>query len=161
MMELPMHKSLKLIGLAGAASALALTPALASAQDEAMNGTTPPSMPDTGTDTTTPPTTPPTAPSDTTTETPVDPTDTAAPPAQTDAPPEAMAGKVMTPEQQQAAIAKWPADTQTYYQSLSEDRQKMFWALSDNDKVTLSQMPEEQRESVWAQIESRVKPLKN
>jgi len=51
MMEYPMHKSLKLFALAGAASALAVAPALASAQDGAMPGTTPPSMPDTGTTT--------------------------------------------------------------------------------------------------------------
>lgn len=151
-----MHKSLKLFALAGAASALALAPAIASAQDGAMPGTTPPSMPDTGT-TTTSPTTPPTAPSDTTTETAPDPMDTAAPPAQTDAPPESTAGKVMTIDEQQAAIANWPADTQTYYQSLTEDRQKMFWALTDTDKVRLSQMPEEQRETIWAQIEAQVK----
>lgn len=155
-----MHKSLKLFGLAGAASAFTLTPALASAQDGAMPDTAPPSMPDTGT-TAPPADTPPPTSSDTTTETYPDTTGTAAPPPQTEAPSAPAAGKAMTPEEKQAAIAKWPTETQTYYQSLTEDRQKMFWALSDNDKVTLSQMPEEQRESVWAQIEARVKPLQS
>lgn len=60
----------------------------------------------------------------------------------------------LTPEQQ-AALKAWPAETQTYYWSLTEERQKIFWALSDSDKVTLSRMPEQQRESTWAQIEAR------
>ena len=60
----------------------------------------------------------------------------------------------LTPEQQ-AAFKAWPAETQTYYWSLTEARQKIFWALSDSDKVTLSKMPEQQRESTWAQIEAR------
>ncbi|MDP5102889.1 MAG: hypothetical protein NWP98_03090 [Erythrobacter sp.] len=72
----------------------------------------------------------------------------------------------MTPEQeammqawpadQQAAFKLWPAETQEYYWSLSAARQKMFWALSDSDKVALSTMAEPQRESTWAQIESRL-----
>lgn len=73
----------------------------------------------------------------------------------------------MTPEQeammqswpadQQAAFKAWPAETQAYYWSLNAERQKMFWSLSDGDKVTLSTMAEPQRESTWAQIESRMK----
>ncbi len=147
-----MHKSLKILGLAGAASALAMTPALVSAQDEAMPGTTPPSMPDTGTTTTT---TPPTAPSDTTTETLPEPTEGTV--DDSTMPPPASASKTMTVEEQQAAVATWPAETQTYYQSLTEERKKMFWALSDADKVRLSQLPEDQREVAWGQIESQIK----
>ena len=151
-----MHKSLKIIGLAGAASALAMTPALASAQDQAMPGTTPPSMPDTGTTTTTPP---PTAPSDTTTETDTGMPDSTAmdgPTPQTEAPPAPSAANTLTLEEQKAAIAKWPAETQAYYQSLTGERQKMFWALTDSDKVRLSQLPEDQREVAWGQIEAQV-----
>lgn len=59
------------------------------------------------------------------------------------------------PQDKQAAFKAWPVETQTYFWSLTDERQQMFWALSDSDKVTLSQMAESQRESVWAQIESR------
>lgn len=147
-----MHKSLKILGLAGAASALAMTPALASAQDDAMTGTTPPSMPDTGTTTTT---TPPTAPTDTTTESLPEPAEGTA--QDGTMPPPASSSKTMTVEEQQAAIATWPAETQTYYQSLTEKRKEMFWALSDADKVRLSQLPEDQRETAWGQIENQIK----
>jgi hypothetical protein len=62
------------------------------------------------------------------------------------------------PAEKQAAFKAWPAATQAYYWSLSAERQKMFWALSDSDKVALSTMAEPQRESTWAQIESRLMP---
>ena len=62
--------------------------------------------------------------------------------------------------EQQAAFKAWPAETQSYYLSLNAERQKIFWALSDSDKVALSRMPEQQRESTWAQIEARVVPPK-
>lgn len=64
------------------------------------------------------------------------------------------------PADKQAAIKAWPPETRQYYWSLTQERQKLFWALSDPDKVTLSQMPEQQRESTWAQIESRAAPPK-
>jgi hypothetical protein len=115
-----MHKFLKTFGLAGAATTLALTPAVLAAQD------------------TVPETTP--APE-------------ATAPAAEAADPRVGA---LTPEQQ-AAITAWPAETRDYYFSLSEERQKIFWALSDSDKVALSRMPEAQRESTWAQIEARAK----
>jgi len=62
------------------------------------------------------------------------------------------------PADQQASFKTWPAETQAYFWSLTAERQKMFWALSDGDKVTLSNMPEPQRESTWAQLESRINP---
>ncbi|MFM7377409.1 MAG: hypothetical protein ACKO1O_04650 [Erythrobacter sp.] len=62
------------------------------------------------------------------------------------------------PAEKKAAIKAWPPETQAYYWTLTEERQKVFWALSDTDKVKLSQMPEEQRESTWAQIEARTAP---
>lgn len=62
------------------------------------------------------------------------------------------------PADKQAAVASWPAETQEYYWSLTDERQQMFWSLSDSDKVRLSQMPDDQRESTWAQIESSVAP---
>lgn len=64
------------------------------------------------------------------------------------------------PADKQAAIKAWPPETQKYYWSLTEERQSLFWALSDTDKVSLSQMPEQQRESTWAQIEARTTPPK-
>lgn len=65
------------------------------------------------------------------------------------------------PTDKQVAFKTWPAETQAYYWSLSAERQKMFWALADSDKVALSTMAEPQRESTWAQIESRLNPPRN
>lgn len=62
------------------------------------------------------------------------------------------------PADRQTAFKLWPADTQAYFWTLPDERQKMFWALSDSDKVALSTMPEQQRESIWAQIEARSAP---
>jgi hypothetical protein len=139
-LEIPMQKSFNKLGLAGIAAAFALTPAMTIAQDEA------------GTDMASEPTQ----------EYPAT-QEPAAPTAQQPATP-----TVSTPEQdammqswpadQQAAFKTWPAETQSYFWSLNSDRQNMFWALSDADKVTLSNMPEQQRESTWAQIESRMTP---
>lgn len=120
-----MHKSLTKFALAGAAMALAYTPALVSAQEA------------------TPEASPEAAP------------EPAAPADNADA-----RLAALTPEQQ-AAFKAWPAETQTYYWSLTEERQKIFWALSDSDKVTLSRMPDEQRESTWAQIEARASTPKS
>ena len=69
--------------------------------------------------------------------------------------PEQEAAMQTWPQEKQDAFKAWPAQTQTYFFSLTDERQQMFWALTDSDKVSLSQMPESQRESVWAQIESR------
>lgn len=158
-----MHKSFKNFALAGAAMTLAMAPAMAAAQDKANPETgaptsTPPtasSQPDTmppvtnptQADTTTPPAYPnpaAPAPADTTT------TDGTATNPGTATP-------VMTLEQQQAAIKTWPRETQAYYESLTEERQKMFWALSDTDKVRLSNLPDEQKELAWGQIEAQIK----
>jgi hypothetical protein len=62
------------------------------------------------------------------------------------------------PIDKQAAIDSWPAETRDYYQALPSERQEMFWALSDSDKVRLSQLPDEQKDAAWAQIEAQVKP---
>jgi hypothetical protein len=72
--------------------------------------------------------------------------------------PQAEAAPRAKPADKEAAIAAWPAETQEYYNSLTPARQKLFWSLTDTDKVKLSQLPEPQRESTWAQIESRAKP---
>ena len=147
-----MHKSLKTFTLAGSALALAMTPALALAQDTmpgttppTSSQTTPPSMPTTGT--TTPPTAPTTAPMDMPADTYPDTAETA----------DTATTRTMTLEQQKTAMASWPTETQTYYKSLPQERQELFWALSDTDKVRLSQLPEDQRETAWAQIEAQVK----
>jgi hypothetical protein len=76
----------------------------------------------------------------------------------TETPPEAGAPAAGLTAEQEAEMQSWPTETQVYYQSLSPERQALFWALSDSDKVTLSNMPEPQRESTWAQIESRTAP---
>lgn len=130
-----MRKSLNTFALAGAGMAFAVMPVMASGQDEPMS----------------PPT------SDSTTDT--APAEDMAPP-QTRQPPTPEQDAMMQgwPADRQAAFKAWPADTQSYYWSLPEERQKIFWALSDSDKVTLSQMPEAQRESTWVQIESRTAP---
>lgn len=157
-----MHKSLKNLGLASAAMALVMAPAVAAAQDQttpdATMDPTAPAQP--GADTMTPPMTPPTAPSDTTTETYPDAVEGTPQETVTDgttSPTEVPGPTTITESEQQAAIATWPADTQTYYQSLTQDRQQMFWALSDTDKVRLSQLPEEQRELAWGQIEAQIR----
>jgi hypothetical protein len=72
--------------------------------------------------------------------------------------PEQEAAMQSWPPEQQAQFKAWPAETQAYYWSLSAERQKLFWSLSDGDKVALSTMAEPQRESTWAQIESRLQP---
>lgn len=158
-----MHKSLKNLGLASAAMALVMAPAVAVAQDQtAPDATMDPTAPaQPGTDTMTPPTTPPTAPSDTTTETYPDAVEGTPQGTTTDsatAPTEVPGPQTITEVEQQAAIATWPAETQSYYQSLPQERQQMFWALTDADKVRLSQLPEEQRELAWGQIEAQLTP---
>lgn len=145
-----MHKSFKNAALAGAALALAMTPALAGAQDGTQPGEAPQDAPASmpGTDPmTTPPTTPTTPPPATTDSTTMDSTTTDAPTAES-----------YQPDDKQAAMEAWPAETKTYFQSLTPERQQMFWALTDTDKVRLSQLPEEQREVAWGQIESQLAP---
>lgn len=162
-----MHKSLKALALAGSAMALSMTPALVSAQEQ-MPGQTPdqsapeqtsPGQTNDGMPQTTSPSMPDTRPSteqqwdeNTTTTDPASPATSAPPASEQDAMMKAW------PADRQAGFKAWPAETQSYFWSLSKERQDIFWALSDSDKVTLSQMPEAQRESTWAQIESRVTP---
>lgn len=166
-----MHKTLKFLSLAGAATALAITPAMAGAQGQGMPDTapqtTPPSMPGTGT-TATPPTAPATntaeRPSDTTTETYPDAAEgepqgtmpeNAAPDGTTD-----QAAKMQSwPPELQTSYKTWSPETQTYYWSLTEPRQEMFWRLTDADKARLAALPEPQQETAWAQIEASVEKM--
>ena len=69
-----------------------------------------------------------------------------------------MAGGKMTAEQQ-AQHDAWPAETQTYYASLTPQRQQLFWQLRDADKVALSQLPEAQKESTWQMIEQQAQGM--
>jgi hypothetical protein len=62
------------------------------------------------------------------------------------------------PADKQAQLLAWPEATQEYYWSLTVERQDLFWLLADEDKVRLSQLPEEQQAAAWAQIESRPRP---
>lgn len=146
-----MHISSRNFALAGAAMALAMTPAIAGAQDGTMPETAPQeapaSMPQTG------PVTPPTATPATGTE-----TDPAASPTESSTEATTEAPRTLTPEDQQAAMQAWPAATQEYYKALTAERQKMFWALTDTDKVRLSELPEPQRETAWAEIEAQFPP---
>ncbi|UVI38645.1 hypothetical protein [Qipengyuania spongiae] len=69
-----------------------------------------------------------------------------------------MAGGEMTAEQQ-AQHDAWPAETQTYYASLTPQRQQLFWQLRDADKVALSQLPEAEKESTWQMIEQQAQGM--
>lgn len=62
------------------------------------------------------------------------------------------------PADKQAQVLAWPEATQEYYWALTAERQELFWLLADEDKVRLSQLPEEQQGSAWAQIESLPRP---
>lgn len=152
-----MHKPFRTLAMTGSAMALAMTGALAAAQEQMPDpvpGQTTDSIPTDGMPATTPPTMPDTSPS---TEQEWDKDTTAAPASpKTNVEQEAMMQS--WPADRQAGFKAWPAETQSYFWSLNQQRQEIFWALSDSDKVTLSQMPEAQRESTWAQIESRVTP---
>lgn len=159
-----MHKSFKNLGLASAAMALVMAPTLASAQEQGM----PSSMPETGTATTPPPATSadtmtqtyPDAVEGTTQRTTTDGTSTDRMNTDGTSPDRTAPTKSISPAEQDAAIASWPAETQTYYRSLDDERKKMFWALSDTDKVRLSQLPEDQRETAWNQIKAQFKNSK-
>ncbi len=124
-----MHKSLNTLALAGSALAVALSPAMAAAQDE--TETMPPVE----------------APA---TETPAD----AQPAEAADQDPRLAS----LPADKQDAVKAWPPATQDYFWSLSDERKALFWMLSDPDKVRLSELPEEQQASAWAQIESLKAP---
>lgn len=134
-----MHKQLNELSLVGMAGALALTPALASAQQTAAPSTPPG---------TTMPQSPPMA---------------QTMPERQKSTPDAEQKSMMKswPADKQAAFKQWPAETQSYFWSLPPQRQNMFWALTDADKVKLSTMPEQQRETVWAQIEAQLAPAAN
>ncbi len=55
---------------------------------------------------------------------------------------------------QKAQYDAWPSDVRDYYNTLSADRQEMFWRISDTDKTTLVGMSAEEQEAVWQRIES-------
>ncbi len=174
-----MQKSYKNLVLAGAAMALALTPAMAGAQDQTMPDNAPSSLPQTGPMTTPPAPTSPAGPdagsptedmetqsADTTTSTTQSTTTQSTTTAPDAADPTAndvtgseatgtVAARPTTAAEKQVAVQTWPAETQAYYQSLTPERQEMFWALSDPDKVRLSTLPEDQRTAAWAQIEKQ------
>ncbi len=69
-----------------------------------------------------------------------------------DAPAAAPGG--LTPEQQ-SAMQAWPEDTKAFYASLSPEQQKLFWRLSDEDKVKLSRMDPAQRDETMRQLLAR------
>ena len=78
-------------------------------------------------------------------------TDAVPPPAESAEP---APGAALTAEQQ-AQHDAWPADTQTYFRSLTPDRQALFWRISDDNKVALTRLPPEQQAQAWTQIESQ------
>lgn len=134
-----MHKYLNKLGLAVTAAALSMTPAMASAQQTAE----PPTSPDMALQHSSPM--------------------TQTMPDQHKALSDAEQQSLMEawPAEKQASFKQWPAETQEYFWSLTPERKNLFWALADSDKVKLSNMPEQQRESVWAQIEAQLDPSRS
>ncbi|MFN3989013.1 MAG: hypothetical protein ACK4IS_02010 [Erythrobacter sp.] len=61
----------------------------------------------------------------------------------------------LSPEQQ-SSMMTWPEDTKAFYASLSAEQQQVFWALSDEDKVTLSRMEPAQRDEIMRQLQTRL-----
>ncbi|MFN4039543.1 MAG: hypothetical protein ACK4IB_09410 [Erythrobacter sp.] len=61
----------------------------------------------------------------------------------------------LSPEKQ-SAMMTWPEDTKAFYSSLSAEQQQVFWALSDEDKVTLSRMEPAQRDDIMRQLQARL-----
>ena len=147
-----MQKSFNTIGLAAIAAAFAFTPAIGSAQETAAPGTPPTSS--TGTDMQTMPPT-----GQTSHQPPMTHTTPNGHADLSDAEKDSL--MAAWPEDRKTAFKQWPEATQNYFWSLTPQRQNIFWALSDGDKVTLGNMPEQQRESTWAQIESQMTPPQN
>lgn len=65
------------------------------------------------------------------------------------------APQALSPERQSSFIS-WPEDTKAFYSSLSQAQQAVFWALSDEDKVTLSRMEPAQRDDIIRKLEARM-----
>lgn len=59
------------------------------------------------------------------------------------------------PADQQAAFMGWPEETKIYYWSLAPERQDLFWRHTDDNKISLTAMGEEDRASAWQMIEAR------
>lgn len=59
------------------------------------------------------------------------------------------------PPDQQFAYDTWPNETKTYYWTLPGPRQDLFWRLSDDDKLAITAMGEDEREAAWQSIEAR------
>ncbi|MBI1401939.1 MAG: hypothetical protein GC147_01830 [Porphyrobacter sp.] len=128
-----MPKIINLLTLAGAAAGFALVPSLAAAQQES----------------------------------PTSPAQPMAQPMQDNRPmqqdgqamaeptPDQQAAMDAWPQDRKSAYQLWPRDTQDYYWTLTPQRQELFWRLKDEDKLTLSTMPDPQAESVWTQLETR------
>jgi hypothetical protein len=57
---------------------------------------------------------------------------------------------------QQAAYDSWPANAKEYFWTLSPTRQELFFRLSDNDKLALVAMPEEERDAAWNLVEGQM-----
>lgn len=51
----------------------------------------------------------------------------------------------------------WPAETRSYYWSLTPEKQDMFWRLSDEDKIALTAMTGPERTAAWKIIEGKAK----
>ena len=152
-----MHKSIKTFGLAGTAMALALTPAMVAAQDEAPQANTSPSMPETAAMPETPVPTAPSMPDTNPAEAPGEGASANAD-AATTALTEADRDSRMQswPAEQRTAYNTWAPETQTYFWTLNEERQGIFWRITDGDKTALTTMAEPQREATWVELETRL-----
>ena len=66
----------------------------------------------------------------------------------------------LTP-QQQAEYDGWPVELRAYYSSLDDERQELFWLLSDEDKQAIVAMPEPDRTAAWEMVEARIDALRS
>jgi hypothetical protein len=61
----------------------------------------------------------------------------------------------LSPEQQ-IQFDAWPANVQEYYRTLPPPRQETFWLLTDDYKLKLVELSEEQRGAAWGMIEQKL-----
>ena len=61
----------------------------------------------------------------------------------------------LTPEQQMQFDA-WPTNVQEYYRTLPPPRQEAFWMLTDEYKLKLVALSEEERGAAWGMIEQKL-----
>lgn len=58
--------------------------------------------------------------------------------------------------QERSTYDGWAADHQAYFWALPPQRQSIYWRLSEADRATIAAMPDPDRETAWARVESQV-----